>query len=127
MNLKLKQLEPQFKAVKIPLDSKIDILQLPRPYFVTHSDTELSLIIRQDLEIEAEFPEAKSEFDWVAFVVDEPLQFEMVGIISSITQTLTNSEISVMAISSFDTDYFLVKQEKLLAAISCLRQAGFQL
>jgi hypothetical protein len=48
----------------------------------------------------------------------------MVGVLASLVQPLAESGISVFAISTFDTDYLLVKVADLQRAINALRQNG---
>ena len=54
-----------------------------------------------------------------------PLDFNLTGILNGLSDTLTKAKISIYAISTFDTDYILVKSEKLQAAIKALRQAHY--
>jgi len=50
-----------------------------------------------------------------------PLDFTMTGILSNISTVLANEKISIFAISTFDTDYILVKEECMNIAIEALR------
>ena len=60
--------------------------------------------------------EVKSERGWRCFKVEGPLDFELTGILSSLAQPLAAAHISIFAISTFDTDYLLVKKENLQKA-----------
>lgn len=64
------------------------------------------------------------ETDWRCLRVAGPLDFSLVGVIASLAGTLADAEISVFVISTFDTDYLLVKQTDLEAAGRALRAAG---
>jgi len=57
--------------------------------------------------------------------VEGPLDFGMTGVVASITGPLGAASISVFVISTYDTDYLLVKNEKLARAATVLRGAGF--
>ncbi len=65
------------------------------------------------------------EREWRLIKVEGPLPFGMVGVLHSILSPLKANHISVFAISTYDTDYLLVKQNLLDRAISALRGAGY--
>jgi len=65
-----------------------------------------------------------SEQGWRALKVQGPLDFSLVGILARLSQTLAEAGVSVFAISSYDTDYILVKQDQLPVALSALIQTG---
>lgn len=64
------------------------------------------------------------ERGWRALVVAGPLDFALVGILASLSNTLAVAGVSIFAISTFDTDYILVKEEKLGVALASLTAAG---
>ncbi|KAJ3107620.1 hypothetical protein HDU97_003614 [Phlyctochytrium planicorne] len=66
-----------------------------------------------------------AEEGYAAFVVEGQLDFGLVGILSKITTALASNEIPVFAISSYDTDYILVKGEKADAAVAALSAVGY--
>lgn len=53
-----------------------------------------------------------------------PLDFGLTGILAMLAQPLANAQISIFAISTFDTDYVLVKETTLAAAIQALLESG---
>jgi hypothetical protein len=53
-----------------------------------------------------------------------PLEFSAVGVLASLTATLAGAGISLLAISTFDTDYMLVRRSDLPDAIDALREGG---
>ncbi|OQR87440.1 hypothetical protein ACHHYP_08851 [Achlya hypogyna] len=57
-----------------------------------------------------------SEDGWVCFKVEGPLDFGLTGILSALTAPLATAGIPVFAISTYDTDYILVKHDKADAA-----------
>ena len=65
-----------------------------------------------------------SEPGWRCFKVQGPLDFSEIGIIFSLTRPLADSDISVFVISTFDTDFFMVKETDLAKAIDALSTAG---
>ena len=54
------------------------------------------------------------------------LDFSLVGILARISSILAAEEIGIFAVSTFDTDYILVKAENLDRALSALARAGYE-
>jgi uncharacterized protein len=67
---------------------------------------------------------ARAELGWRAFKVEGPLEFEIVGSLDSLLQPLVDARVSVFAISTFDTDYVLVRAHDVRPASTALRVAG---
>src|SRR5690348_13672685 len=70
---------------------------------VTRSDTELSVVCRQD-DVPAD---ASAERGWCAFEVAGPLDFSLTGVVASLVSPLADAEIPIFVLSTFDTDYLL--------------------
>lgn len=68
-----------------------------------------------------------SERDWRALRVAGPLEFSLAGVLASMTQPLADASVPIFAVSTFDTDYVLVKQGTLDRAIDSLRAAGHEI
>jgi len=66
----------------------------------------------------------RSEPGWRLLMVDDLLDFSLVGILANLSTTLANVGVSIFVISTYNTDYFLVKQDQLEIAIDALRKAG---
>ncbi|MBP7334595.1 ACT domain-containing protein [Niveispirillum sp.] len=87
---------------------------------ITRTDEELSIVVRQDrvpANVAAVGP-------WRALKVQGPLDFALTGILAALTAPLAQAGISLFAIATYDTDYILVREETLQAAINALRTAG---
>lgn len=69
--------------------------------------------------------DARCERDYRAFRVRGPLPLDLIGILAAIADPLAEAGLSIFAISTFDTDYILVKETDLAAAVNALRRAGF--
>ena len=67
------------------------------------------------------------EDDWRALRVDGTLDFSLIGILSGITSVLAQAGVSVFCVSTYNTDYVLVKEERLPAAVTALKAAGYKL
>ena len=70
--------------------------------------------------------EARVEAGWRAFKLEGPVPFSAVGVISSMTAPLAESGIGVFVLSTFDTDYLLVKEAQLARACKALANAGYE-
>ena len=89
---------------------------------MTRSADELSIVC-EDRRV----PEGvRAERDWVALKLEGPFPFSMTGVLASFLQPLTAAKISIFAISTFDTDYVLVKRVDLERAKKKLAAAGHQ-
>ena len=90
--------------------------------FFARTPDEISLVC-----LESDVPEnaEKIERGWCAFRVEGQLDFGLVGILSKITGALASEGIPVFAVSTFDTDYILVKQERAADAEGALAKAGY--
>ena len=89
-------------------------------YSITRSRDELSVVCFNEnvpLDVEA-------ERDWRALRIQGQLDFSLVGILSSLVSPLAEAEISVFAISTYDTDYVLVREKFLSQTISVLKKEG---
>jgi hypothetical protein len=85
-------------------------------FSISRTDDELSIVCSEN-----KVPDnIKSEKNWRAVKVIGPLDFSLTGIIASLANALAGAKISIFAISTFDTDYILVKNKNLESAIKVL-------
>ncbi len=87
---------------------------------ITRTGEELSIVCPQ----EQVPPEIRREGGWKALKVDGPLAFSQTGVLASLAGPLARAAISIFAISTYDTDYLLVKENRLQDAIDILIQEG---
>lgn len=66
------------------------------------------------------------ESDWRALRVVGPLELGLTGVLASIARPLAEAAIPIFAVSTFDTDYVLVKRDSLERAVASLRAAGHE-
>ncbi len=86
---------------------------------VCRTAEELSLVCRED-----ELPEGvRAERGWRAFKVGGPLDFALTGILAGLAAPLAEAGISIFAISTFDTDYLLVRAADLERAREVLAKS----
>lgn len=87
---------------------------------ITRTPAELSLVC-----LDAAVPsDVRCERPWRCIEVAGPLDFALTGILAAIAQPLAAAGISIFAIATYDTDYLLVRAERLAEAIDALRAAG---
>lgn len=90
---------------------------------LTRTAEELSLVCAEgDVPASA----VKVERGFRAFRLEGPVPFTTVGVVSGLTRPLAEAGISVFVVSTFDTDYLLVKQASVARASKLLAGAGFQ-
>lgn len=87
---------------------------------VTRTPDELSIVC-EDRRIP---PGHQSEGGRRAFMVQGPLDFSLTGILSALSGALAQAGVSIFAISTYDTDYILVREVDLETAMAALREAG---
>ena len=93
-------------------------------YFIGKTDEELSLVIPTE-----ETPAETTERDdgWRAFRIQGVLDFSLIGILSKISGLLADAKIGIFAVSTYNTDYVLVKRENYEKALAVLADAGYQI
>jgi hypothetical protein len=92
-------------------------------FSITGTDDELSLVCT----MKAVPDDVKVDGDWRGFKLHGPFPFSLVGILNSVTIPLAQANIGIFAISTYDTDYVLIKESNLSLAITTLRDAGHTL
>lgn len=123
--MKLKEIKGTFSILKQPPKTKIPLwIYSSSLYSISCTDEELSIVCETSV-IEGEHKD--KEDNWRCLKVQGPLDFSLTGILSSIAFPLAEAKISIFAISTFDTDYIMVKSDKLEDAKTTLKQAGFEI
>ena len=122
--LPLELLADTLAICRLPTGSPVPSWAAPGSAFLTISRTaeELSITTVQN----AVPADVTCERDYRALRVRGPLPLDLVGILASIADPLAESKISIFAISTYDTDYVLVKAADLDAAVDVLQRAGHQ-
>ena len=91
-------------------------------YSVSKTENELSLVCSEEIEVQS----LESSKGWKCLKVKGPLDFNLTGILAGISDILAQANISIFAISTFDTDYILVRSHDLSSARTKLRKAGYK-
>lgn len=93
-------------------------------YFIGKTDEEISLVC-----ITANVPHNAYERDddWKCFRIQGILDFSLIGIISKISTTLAENKIELFTVSTFNTDYVLVKKKNFEKALNLLSANGYNI
>jgi len=100
----------------------------PAPNWASHGP--LSSVTRTAAELSVVCPasrvpaEVKKEVGWKVLMVEGPLDFSLTGVLASLVGPLAREAVTVFTLSTWDTDYLLVKQEQLEKARQVLREEG---
>ncbi|MAI34686.1 MAG: ACT domain-containing protein [Rubripirellula sp.] len=89
---------------------------------LTWTPDELSVVCRESLVPD----NVKSEPDWICMRVAGKLDFSLVGILAKITKYLADAHISVFAVSTYETDYLLIKSAQWPLTLKTLSEAGYK-
>lgn len=92
-------------------------------FSITRTDDELAVVCQQTQVP----PGVRQEGGWRRLRVAGTMDFTQVGVPASLVDPLAQAKISVFALSTFDTDYLLVKEADLEAAMAALRRSGHRI
>jgi len=124
MNLTLKILEDYYAICKLPAGSGIpDWIKDSDFLSITRTKDELSFVCQQSL-LPADMKDSNK--DWRIFEISSPLDFSLVGIIAQLSNILKNEAIPIFVISTYLTDFILVKNNYLEKATSALKSYGYE-
>jgi hypothetical protein len=119
--LKFRQLSGTYAVVRLAPDAAIPAWAVQRDFHsITRTSDELSIVC----PAENVPPEIPSPQRWVCLKLEGPFPFSQTGVLLSFIQPLSENEIPVFAISTFDTDYVLIQEEFASAALDSLKVAG---
>ena len=91
-------------------------------FFIGKTDEEISLVCEDK---DAPAPAAECDRGWKGFRVKGILDFSLVGILARLSVLLSENGISIFAVSTYNTDYILVKEENFSRAAEILAGAGY--
>ena len=121
--LQLTQLDGTWAVCRLPADAALPAWALDSPWIsITRTADELSIVAPV-----TRVPDGvRSEGPWAMLRVAGTLDFSEVGILAGLTAALADAEISVFALSTFDTDYLLVGVDDAPRAREALTAAGYR-
>ena len=91
-------------------------------YFIGKTNDELSVVAPQKLSLGS----IETDFDWRVMEILGPANLSLVGILAEISGVLAKAKVSIFVLSTFDTDFILVKSDLLKTAVNALKKAGYQ-
>ncbi len=122
--LEIKVLEGWFTIHHLEKDKEIpEQVYNSSFYTISKTEDELSIVCGSAITVDAE----KSESGWSCLKVIGPLDFSLTGILAGLSNILADAGISIFSISTYDTDYILVKSEALADATAVLSAAGHRI
>ncbi len=118
--MELKRIEHDLTVCKVRDVSDIDMSS--EFYFVGKTDEEISLVCKTE-----DTPADTVERDdgWKGFRIQGTLDFSLIGILSKLSGILADHKIGIFAVSTYNTDYILVKEENLEKALDVLAFEGY--
>ena len=125
--MKIQPLTQTFTVCKLNKDSDISIetkLAMKGICFVARTDEEVSLVCESP-HVPAHTLER--EDGWRAFRITGVLDFSLIGILSKISGILARERIGIFVVSTFNTDYVLVKADHFREALLALEQEGYEI
>ena len=119
--MKLKTLDQELSVCKEVSISDIDLNG--KFFFVGKTDEEISLVC-----LASDVPDNTTDrFDgWRTFRIEGVLDFSLIGILSEISKVLAENKIGIFVVSTYNTDYILVKKENFQKAQQALKATGYE-
>ena len=120
--MKLKKLPYTLTVCKLETVEQIDLND--GFYFIGRTDEEISLVCRTECTPARTL---EREDGWRGFRIEGTLDFSLIGILSPIAAILAENKIGIFAVSTYNTDYVLVKEENFDKAMTALGAAGYEI
>ena len=119
--MRLRTLPDLYAIVRLDPDAAVPDWVYDSPFWsVTRSDSELSIVCAEE-----DLPdETRAERGWSALELVGPLDFTLTGVVASLVSPLADDEVPIFILSTFETDYLLVRETDFARAVDSLRTAG---
>ena len=117
----LKKIEHKLSVCKVTDISDIDLNS--DFYFIGKTDEELSLVCKTDA---VPYKTIERDDGWRGFRIQGVLDFSLIGILSKLSGILAEHKIGIFAVSTYNTDYILVKEENFDRAMEALISEGYK-
>ena len=118
--MELKKFNYNFSVCKVQDFSEVDLTQ--EFCFIGKTDEELSLVC---LTENVPSNTTHREDGWKGFRIEGELDFSLIGILAKISTILAENEIGIFVVSTYNTDYVLVKEENFENALALLEVKGY--
>ena len=120
--MELKVIDGALSVCKVPSLAEIDLDS--DFYFIGKTDEELSLVCRTEA---APARTLAREDGWRGFRIEGTQDFSLIGILSKLSGILAERGIGIFAVSTYNTDYILVKEARFREALDALRDGGYDI
>ena len=120
--MRLHVLPDSFSVCQVADIRKVDLSE--DFFFLGKTKEEISLVCKTQAvprEVTAR------EDGWKGFYIEEVLDFSLIGILSNISGILAGEGIGIFAVSTYNTDYILTKEEIFKRALLALQDAGYEI
>jgi len=119
--MELKKLDQKLTVCKVASVEDIDLR--PEILFIGKTDEEISVVCPTE-----SVPSNTVERDdgWRGFRIQGQLDFSLIGILSKLSGILADNGIGIFAVSTYNTDYVLVKEENFEKALKALESEGYK-
>lgn len=120
--MEIKKIKHDFSVCKVADYSQVN--WNAEYVFIGKTDEEKSLVC-----VTGEVPEnvIEREDGWKAFRIQGVLDFSFIGILARISELMAQNKIGIFAVSTYNTDYILIKKENYQKALQVLENAGYQI
>jgi hypothetical protein len=107
---------------RLPADAQLDLGRFREAswYSITRTQDEVSVVAPEEVDVGA----AERELGWSCLQLEGPLDLGMVGVLAGISRVLADASVSIFSVSTFHTDYVLLRSADLERALAALRAAG---
>lgn len=120
--MEIKKIHQDFSVCQV---KDYSLVNLDSEYnFIGKTDEEKSLVC---MTSEVPVNTIQREDGWKAFRIQGVLDFSLVGILAKIATILADNGISIFAVSTYNTDYVLIKEENYQKGLEVLRVAGYKI
>lgn len=117
-------LKERFGVCRLQPDQPVPLDLLKATFIsITRTPDELSIVCPEALLP----PDVPSEVGWRCMGIQGVLDFSMVGVLAELSSLLAVTGISIFVVSTFNTDYILIKEEKIHEAVAVLEEAGHEI
>ena len=120
--MKIRKIHQEFSVCQV---EDYSLVNLDSKYcFLGKTDKEKSLVcVTSDVPSNT----IQRDDDWKAFYIQGILDFSLIGVLSKIITILANNGISIFAISTYNTDYVLIKKENYQRALNILKSSEYEI
>lgn len=120
--MEIKKIDHNFSVCQV---EDYSLVNLNSEYsFIGKTDEEKSLVCITD-EVPANV--IQRDDGWKAFRIQDVLDFSLIGILAKIAAALADNGISIFAVSTYNTDYVLMKKENYQKALDVLKALGYMI